>query len=957
MLLFSLQSLLPYKEPEKNMAIRYGPPVLPKESAEVSVVVCHVNSPGDFYLQLVEDLDFLLFLKIINDAYKNEYEGENLEILCPVKGQACVARFEDGVLYRAEVLGFPGHREVEVKNVDVGSTTRIALQDICKVKDELLSFPRKAINCRLAHIEPSIRTGPWSTEAKEKFEEMISGRFLICSVDRIMEDDVLLVELFLSPHVPGMMANSVNSELVKRGLACYDPGCTPKENPTKHDEIWDPSLEEILLYEAKITGSAVKKPGMDQDGSELLDIQGLPVQFCHVVSPEKIYFHWFETESLLASLQEEMAAVYEGSNLEPLPWTSGMHCAVLMPQLKQWRRGQITRIISETLVEVFQFDYGVEMEVNVACLRKLKENLMEMGKFAVECCLVDIRPTGGSDRWTATTCDYLSFCLTGAVAKIIIQVCIQSKNPMPVKILCQDKTGRSFDFSAVLVEKGLALRVKRFPKADKSDLVSEASLAIPLMPVPKNPAVATCLKIFSKSEKEVTGDKASKPAFKPKTVETYKPPVIPSAKFFEAIISWVADDGTVYVIPKSSGKNFKMQGIFTSLDLLVPHSWKKEEACVIRGSDSQWYRGVILEIIDSCVKVQYLDLGYVEEIPPCHLYPVECSTELPQFCIPCQLYNTLPVGNFWSPDAVELLRELLLPKREVKIHNMASPEHPAGMLSVHLYFAGMSLSYFMAHHEHCTLEGSEDGLTSVKNRSENSVEEYWKISFEELHRPETKIRVLPPYSLLSLPLPGELFFVQVRHLVVPNERKAAWPRGKSPMLGVMKPWLYFWFHYLPIWAKQHYNLTFRLQPPFVADMPCLAQYSDGLWYRGKIISANGFDPLTVLVQFVDYGTWEKLPAGRLRQIPDSLMQYPAQAAKVTLTGFKPPKSDLEKVRIPYCPSWSMEAVWSMVDLLQGKRLQALTLTQTPEPMVLLFDDEQNPVYRPLVDMGLADLDE
>uniref|UniRef100_A0A6I8PFY9 RING finger protein 17 n=1 Tax=Ornithorhynchus anatinus TaxID=9258 RepID=A0A6I8PFY9_ORNAN len=857
MLLFSLQSLLPYKEPEKNMAIRYGPPVLPKESAEVSVVVCHVNSPGDFYLQLVEDLDFLLFLKIINDAYKNEYEGENLEILCPVKGQACVARFEDGVLYRAEVLG-------------------------------------------------------------------------------IMEDDVLLVELFLSPHVPGMMANSVNSELVKRGLACYDPGCTPKENPTKHDEIWDPSLEEILLYEAKITGSAVKKPGMDQDaessveellshgtevtgsevkksmkdqGSELLDIQGLPVQFCHVVSPEKIYFHWFETESLLASLQEEMAAVYEGSNLEPLPWTSGMHCAVLMPQLKQWRRGQITRIISETLVEVFQFDYGVEMEVNVACLRKLKENLMEMGKFAVECCLVDIRPTGGSDRWTATTCDYLSFCLTGAVAKIIIQE--KQRNPMPVKILCQDKTGRSFDFSAVLVEKGLALRVKRFPKADKSDLVSEASLAIPLMPVPKNPAVATCLKIFSKSEKEVTGDKASKPAFKPKTVETYKPPVIPSAKFFEAIISWVADDGTVYVIPKSSEPEFtvlmeKMQGIFTSLDLLVPHSWKKEEACVIRGSDSQWYRGVILEIIDSCVKVQYLDLGYVEEIPPCHLYPVECSTELPQFCIPCQLYNTLPVGNFWSPDAVELLRELLLPKREVKIHNMASPEHPAGMLSVHLYFAGMSLSYFMAHHEHCTLEGSEDGLTSVY--------------------------VCPEHGDGS------------SHDQGTEERKISW---KSEPESLEE-------------GLQHCNLSASSLPfltDFKTDMPCLAQYSDGLWYRGKIISANGFDPLTVLVQFVDYGTWEKLPAGRLRQIPDSLMQYPAQAAKVTLTGFKPPKSDLEKVRIPYCPSWSMEAVWSMVDLLQGKRLQALTLTQTPEPMVLLFDDEQNPVYRPLVDMGLADLDE
>ena len=33
------------------------------------------------------------------------------------------------------------------------------------------------------------------------------------------------------------------------------------------------------------------------------------------------------------------------------------------------------------------------------------------------------RPTGGSDKWTATACDCLSLYLTGAVATIIIQVC------------------------------------------------------------------------------------------------------------------------------------------------------------------------------------------------------------------------------------------------------------------------------------------------------------------------------------------------------------------------------------------------------------------------------------------------------------------------------------------------------------------------------------------------------
>ena len=47
-------------------------------------------------------------------------------------------------------------------------------------------------------------------------------------------------------------------------------------------------------------------------------------------------------------------------------------------------------------------------------------------------------------------------------------------------------------------------------------------------------------------------------------------------------------------------------------------------------------------------------------------------------------------------------------------------------------------------------------------------------------------------------------------------------------------------------------------------MPCLAEYDDGLWYRAKIVSIKEFNPLAVLVQFVDYGSTEKLTINRLK---------------------------------------------------------------------------------------------
>lgn len=48
---FRLQS--PRSRTEENMTLHYHPPVLPKEMTDVSVMVCHINSPTDFYLQLV----------------------------------------------------------------------------------------------------------------------------------------------------------------------------------------------------------------------------------------------------------------------------------------------------------------------------------------------------------------------------------------------------------------------------------------------------------------------------------------------------------------------------------------------------------------------------------------------------------------------------------------------------------------------------------------------------------------------------------------------------------------------------------------------------------------------------------------------------------------------------------------------------------------------------------------
>ncbi|XP_042711080.2 RING finger protein 17 isoform X4 [Chrysemys picta bellii] len=969
------RSQLP-SQPENNMALQYCPPTLPQEMTEVSIVVCHINSPSDFYLQLIESLDFLVLLKKIEEVYKND-DGENLEILCPVQGQTCVAKFEDGVWYRAKVTGLPGHQEVEVKYVDFGNTAKITLKDMRKIKDEFLSPPEKAIRSKLAHIEPYKGGNEWSREAKERFEEMIQNKFMLCSVISISQDNVLSVELFDSPDVLGKRSASLNSQLVKEELASYVLGYT-KSSATEHNEVWDSPLEEIFETETLDILNSKNIKSVQNEDLRSLSNKELQVRISHVVSPNKIFVQWLSSERLLKSLQEKMAAIYENSKFEQVKWENDMYCAIRIRDLNQWQRGKINRVVSETTVEVVLCDFGTKEIVNINCLRNLDEKLKPIRALALECSLVDIRPAGGSKQWTATACDCISYYLTGAIANIIIQE-NDGSEPLPVKIFCSDEAGQLIDISEYLMKKGLAFRNKRTHEIDISDADPEKPLEVPLKQ--ESPCLnelileTECTPKCLVPEKEVTlsvnepkEHESKKLVLKSRMDGAYKPPIIPDMKELQAIINCIGDDGTIYMVPKSLENELNklmtdIQNNFKCLGLLEPYCWRKEEACVVRGSDTMWYRGKVIEVGGGTVRVQYMDYGYIEKIPQCHLYPVALYADIPTFCIPCQLYKTVPVGNIWQQDAVELLQELLT-KRVVKIHLLERPDNPWGKVSVNLYFDGMSLSSFMAYHKYCIFEDCPDiSNLEIINYSEKCFEDKCQISYEELLLSEAGAPVLPPYTMLTLPIPGELFPVSVKHLVSPNkmyiclesaedlnqgsdteDSGVSWDLESESLDQVLK----------------HCNQNVESLPfltDFRTEMPCLAEYNDGLWYRAKLLSIKEFDPVNILVEFVDYGSSEKLPTSRLRQIPSHLMQYPVQAVKVLLAGFKPPLYDTEKKRIPYCPEWSMQALWAMMDCLQGKKLYASTVTQSPENTVFLYEDERCLVHMKLVEMGLADLDQ
>ncbi|NXL92057.1 RNF17 protein, partial [Alectura lathami] len=935
---------------ESNTVVQYSPPKIPQEREVVFVIVCHINSPNDFYLQLAESQTDSVFAEKIEEMHKHK-DSKDLTIVCLVEGQACIAKHKNGNWYRAQIIGLPRNQEVVVKYVDFGSVANVTLQDICKVEDELLSFPQKAIKCRLAYIKPYIEAKEWSREAMERFKEMTEDKVMVCSVVEIL-DNILSVELFDS-HVARGRGSSINSQMVEEQLASYVPGYI-ESTPVRPSEIWDVPLEETP-ENLKALNPINMKPLEEWDFRPLAK-QEVQVRISHVVSPSKIFIQWPSSESKFKRLQEKMAAFYKESQPQSVKWEDNMYCAVYVRDLKQWQRGRISKIVSETAAEVQLCDTGEEKTVDVSCLRKLEENMKRIRTLAVECSLVDIRPTGGSTQWTATVCECISYYLTGAQAKVIIQES-DVAGALPVKILYKDEAGQLLDISEHLIKKGLALRKTRTDKAAVASAVRKKHPEVHLEQ--ENPQLsscnseAACEKSSSDKERDVTVSESEQNLCEAypsllhlEANDVYKAPIIPEARIFKATVSCVGCDGTIYVIPTSVENELsklvtEIQSKFKCLGLLEPYPWKKGEACVVRGSDTLWYRGKVVEFGGGTLRVQYIDHGGIEKVPQCHLYPTTLYTDIPPFCIPCQLYKTVPIGNFWQQDAVNLLQELLTGK-EVAIHVQEIPDKPWGKLSISLYLDGRSISSFMASEMYCVVKDCQD------------------MPKQELL--EGHIPALPSYTLPPLPVPGDTFSVRISHIVTPKEVYICLNPSENPTKQHTTEGDASCFSESESldealeWCNKCVE-TFPLLTDLRKEMPCLAEYKDGFWYRAKLLSVEECDPIKILIQFVDYGNFSVVPTSKLRHIPYHLLKYPLQAVRVMLAGFKPPLHDTRVKRIPYSPEWSEEAVWVMIDCTQGKQLSASMLALSPDITIFLYEDGQKPVHTKLTEMGLADPDE
>ncbi|XP_048878270.1 RING finger protein 17 isoform X1 [Brienomyrus brachyistius] len=915
-------------------SLQFYPPVLPNVGVQFCAVVCHINSPSDFYIQMqVDNAEFLLLNAKLQECYSQDIpKRQGVKVSYPLTNQACVAMFEDKVWYRAQIIGFPGGRQVEVRYVDFGNKKSLPLDDVCCIKEEFLALPAMAIHCCLADVEPLPAMKMWSEECSERFHNLVGQKLMSTVVTEVNQaQQILLVRLLELNSISNMtMSSDIGELLVKEGLASFLSGVTLDKEPlSSKTTIWDPPFESPLeVTEADISSENTTEHVFEVDlhSERQLCASELRVRVTHVTSPASFFVQFLQMDSSLKRVYKMLKEEYALSKPLPEEWKAQMYCAALINGV--WERGQICSVSSNNVAEVLRCDFGGKVKLQLNNLRPLRHHLI--GSLVLECSLCDIRPTGGGTTWTVTACEFISYYLTGALA--IMTVKDKAQQPVSVALYCHSKASQEVSFADVMVSAGLALKERRpdvvsVKTSEGSDQQGSVSMGENQRPL--------CCMLSGLLEELKT--------------EHYSPPKLPQCGLVQMTITAVSEDGAIYAMTQEAEQHFvqlkRTLRYVKSLPRQKPYNWKHGQGCAVMGSDVLWYRAEVLEVIGGHIKVRYVDQGLVENIPECYVYPMLLSKEVPQLSVPCQLHGVIPVGGVWQRDAVELLKELLH-MRYVNMQIMEVPVDPRGHLTVQIVVDGIDLSKFMVHHQHAIMRPI---ISKEKDNMEVYVIDHDNWDWD-VNGMEYAVLQLKRYTYPRMPEKGQCFPVQITHLCTPNEVFL------SPLLD-MEDFVEDSEENLEEALAYVNEMVDRLQPlsDFAIGSPCLAKYSDGQYYRAKILSIKNYNPVQILVRHVDFGSDDTLSTQKLRQIPSELLQYPCKAIKVRVTGLRPPHVSLEKERVSYSPEWSIKAVLEMIDLLHGK-ITACVMSTGPEIAVMLYNDVGALVHRPLIEKGLAEED-
>uniref|UniRef100_A0A8C4ZK29 Tudor domain-containing protein n=1 Tax=Gadus morhua TaxID=8049 RepID=A0A8C4ZK29_GADMO len=804
-----------YSPSTNRSALLFYPPIQPGIPSDHSALVTHINTPQDFYIQLVGNMEFQLLSSKLQTCYGSlSLEGSDwgLQLYCPTLMQPCVARFRDNLWYRARITGMLGDRSVEVQYVDIGNEGVVSVSDLRKIKDEFFSLP--AIQCSLADVIPADGV-TWSQACSDRLSSLVLNKpVTILAIGNMLSKQQLEVRL-LEGGIGGPEVD-VAALLVSEHLACFRDG---------EIAMWNPPIDE-----EQVSLEPRPQPPVSQDSEPCPQLQlptvltNIEVAVTHFTSPGSFFVQLAQNEALFERLSERVQQFAEASDFIDMVWKENMFCAALVNGV--WERAQIlTDVSSDNIAEVQRCDFGSRVKLPVSSLRPLKPALQ--GSLALECKLADIR----LNRHTHTQYrHYLRYME------------VTEERPLSV-VLSSLKVGKKGNLAHLLASQGVALK-ERKPRC-----VQVWCVCLDL---------GVCVSVCQVR------------------TELYKAPDLPGPGHSRMRVSAVGEDCLIYLQTIHAESQLevlrtRIEGRMKVVPQKKPYTWKSVLGCALMGIDMLWYRGQVLEVLREMVKVRYVDYGLVENVPVVHVYPMLLCEEVPQLCMPCHLNAVIPVGRAWEKDAVGLLKELLI-NRTVDVQVLEVPGDPRRVLTVEIFLDGLPLSKILCHHHHANMDMklltlvllTECDCCLLQGLCIPEKPPLGPFTYSSLPPEGSQFRV----TVKHICTPNEKhlankhshFGLNARCSCV-NVNRILWSSASLALS-----------HSIPFSSRlfgqimQRYVMRTRNGSHRYGCMrtggACLAEYGDGMYYRARLMEFSSLDPVRIMVQHVDYGSDDILPTNK-----------------------------------------------------------------------------------------------
>lgn len=322
---------------------------LPPSGSEFKVLVVHVVSLAEFYLQVVTNTNVEAQVRLMEEMtnYCSSAKGYSM---CPAVGELCLAQYSDGSWLRAQIVGTTTKGtpdSIDVCFFDFGNTESVSPKLLKPIPEKFLDMPVQSVRCGMYGVPACDVLQPGDT--LDSFKTMVGDGVFSCDVKSQVP---LLVDL---KDISGSSV-SVCDELVQMGLFPH-PGI---------------GINSVTMNTIPSKDSSV-------------------VVVTEIKDPTDFWLQVLDPNSL-SELQKVLQKVNEYcSKTDPLPGEPpvlGQPCCAKFSEDGTWYRAKVVEIRSLSSYTVHFIDFGNSEERNPEHIRPFKHEFMYLQAQAVHCCLV-----------------------------------------------------------------------------------------------------------------------------------------------------------------------------------------------------------------------------------------------------------------------------------------------------------------------------------------------------------------------------------------------------------------------------------------------------------------------------------------------------------------------------------------------------------------------------------------